>query len=1403
MEKRHSFCRLSIFIALAVFAFNLKNAAFAAVPNPPTLTSPSNGSNAGGTVVQFRWTQVADATNYYLQVATDSGFTSVIFGQWIGNYIGIDLSGFPDNGQIYYWRVAGGNAEGSGYFSGAWYFINGPSAVPAVPTLVSPTNGSNKSGTTILFQWSQAARANNYYLQVATDSGFSNIIYGAWVGNYTGVYLSGFSDNGQTYYWRVAAGNSLGSSSYSGAWYFINGPSSVPDVPVQIYPTDGSNMPGNTILFEWNPSARANNYYLQVATDSGFTNIIYGAWVGNYIGVYLSGFPDNGQTYYWHVAAGNSLGSSSYASTWSFINGPSSIPDTPALVFPTNGSNVAGNTILFEWSLTARANNYYLQVATDSGFSNIIYGAWVGNYIGVYLSGFPDDGQTYYWRVAAGNSLGSSYYSGAWYFINGPSSVPDTPVLSSPADGSSMPGTTIEFRWSPAARANNYYLQVATDSSFANIVFGQWIGNYSGVDMSGFANDETQYYWRVAAGNSLGSGPYSDTWSFINGAGGCVPTVNGSGMGLLGSQPHIDTCYDSSNSIYWMLDISRRLNETRHSHYGRMRDDAYILTMNYSTGLMDDPDNIWNAANQASGVDAHVYAGLTYDYLNLSLGLNSFDNAGSSMFSAVEDATEPDGAYWWNGMVGFGIGFSHLPFSGALDAVAHEWGHAVTEKASQRQVVTCQSGYQTTELCYEYESGALNEAFSDWMGTAVEYYYRGYNSNWTMGEDIKTLRDLSNPSAYTSYCSGQNRPQPDHMNGYINCSNDGGGVHLNSGIPNKMFYLLSEGGTHPVSNITVQGIGISSAIWIAYRANMDYWQNKATFKDALDGMVAAAEDIYGLNSNEVNQVKNAWAAVGIGTIPAITASASPSSGGTVSGGGSYPWGASATVTASANSGYQFVNWTENGNEVSRSATYTFTVNGSRTLVANFTVDKPIISISPTSHNFGYYYVGEVSPPRNFIITNTGTQALIIGSIYLIGVDASDFIKENDNCTGQTLDVMTSCTIQARFSPASAGIKNASLSIPSNDPDNGLLDVPLTGTGATPPTFTIAATAGIGGSITPSGSITVTQGGSQTFTIASNIGYYILDVQVDGISQGAITSYTFTNVTADHTISASFVNITYTITATTGAGGNISPSGAVTVFYGSSQTFTITPNTGYHVADVLVDGSSVGAVTTYTFSNVTSNHTIEANFAVNTYALTVSKTGTGAGTITSVPTGINCGSDCTEAYVSGTVVTLTATPATGSIFTGWSGGGCSGTGTCTVTMNSAANVTATFTKIRFEENDTAITYTGSWNTLTCLPCSGGALKYSTQTGARADFSFNGRGIRWIVARANMLGKAKVYLDSVYVGLIDLYNPTPQYQVVLEKTGLSPGNHTIRIEVSGQKNASSTGYAIDIDAFEIVP
>jgi hypothetical protein len=155
------------------------------------------------------------------------------------------------------------------------------------------------------------------------------------------------------------------------------------------------------------------------------------------------------------------------------------------------------------------------------------------------------------------------------------------------------------------------------------------------------------------------------------------------------------------------------------------------------------------------------------------------------------------------------------------------------------------------------------------------------------------------------------------------------------------------------------------------------------------------------------------------------------------------------------------------------------------------------------------------------------------------------------------------------------------------------------------TYTITASAGTGGTISPSGAVNVDRGSNQTFTITSNTGYHITDVTVDGTSQGVISSYTFTNVTTTHTISATFAINTHTVTSNAGSNGSISPSGTTTVNYGANQTHTITADTNYHVLDVLVDGASVGAVTSYTFTNVLSNHTIAATFTIDTYTITAS------------------------------------------------------------------------------------------------------------------------------------------------------------------------------------------------------
>jgi len=144
-------------------------------------------------------------------------------------------------------------------------------------------------------------------------------------------------------------------------------------------------------------------------------------------------------------------------------------------------------------------------------------------------------------------------------------------------------------------------------------------------------------------------------------------------------------------------------------------------------------------------------------------------------------------------------------------------------------------------------------------------------------------------------------------------------------------------------------------------------------------------------------------------------------------------------------------------------------------------------------------------------------------------------------------------------------------------------------------FSIVSSAGVNGTISPSGTVSVNYGDSQTFNITPNTGYKISDVKVDGTSVGAVSTYTFTNVTSNHTIEVTFEPITYTITASAVTGGSISPSGTTTVNSGDSKTFTITPYSGYKISNVKVDGASKGLLSFYTFTNIISNHTIEAVF----------------------------------------------------------------------------------------------------------------------------------------------------------------------------------------------------------------
>ncbi|MDM8550849.1 cohesin domain-containing protein [Desulfobacterales bacterium HSG2] len=183
-----------------------------------------------------------------------------------------------------------------------------------------------------------------------------------------------------------------------------------------------------------------------------------------------------------------------------------------------------------------------------------------------------------------------------------------------------------------------------------------------------------------------------------------------------------------------------------------------------------------------------------------------------------------------------------------------------------------------------------------------------------------------------------------------------------------------------------------------------------------------------------------------------------------------------------------------------------------------------------------------------------------------------------------------------------------------------------------PPYAIEINAGDGGTISPAGPVLVSCGASQTFAITPESTppdrcYHIADVKADGVSKGSVNSFTFSHVSGDHTISASFERNDHTITASAGVGGSISPSGSVPVPC-STQGFTITPDDGWHTENVLTDGDSQGPVNTYSFENVSEDHTISVIFAQNppvTHTLTP-RAGDGGTIDPSEPFEIASGSD---------------------------------------------------------------------------------------------------------------------------------------------------------------------------------
>ncbi len=304
---------------------------------------------------------------------------------------------------------------------------------------------------------------------------------------------------------------------------------------------------------------------------------------------------------------------------------------------------------------------------------------------------------------------------------------------------------------------------------------------------------------------------------------------------------------------------------------GRVDDVLFGRVRLATADLATDSDNDWT---DGAVDDAHVYAGYTYDYYFKRFGRHGLNNADIRVQNLVHPVRRVDffrymddfpeyfvnAFYDGDGLMvygeglpgGFTLGGQTWDFlAGALDVVAHELTHGVTE--------------YTSNLIYRNESGALNESFSDMMGTSAEFFFQPpgngtLKADYLLGEDVVRpggLRSMENPGAFGD---------PDHYSKRYLGGEDNGGVHTNSAIPNHAFYLAIEGGTNRTSALSVQGVGGANRDQIEkvfYRAFTQLLPSGATFAVARAATIQAARDLYGGGSPAERAVAQAWTAVGV------------------------------------------------------------------------------------------------------------------------------------------------------------------------------------------------------------------------------------------------------------------------------------------------------------------------------------------------------------------------------------------------------------------------------------------------------------------------------------------------------------------------------------------------------------
>lgn len=314
--------------------------------------------------------------------------------------------------------------------------------------------------------------------------------------------------------------------------------------------------------------------------------------------------------------------------------------------------------------------------------------------------------------------------------------------------------------------------------------------------------------------------------------------VTGTGIDVLGKTRDLKLNEDEGQ--YHMLDLTNEATEGIATFDGTNSADPLLVS---------NTTREFTAEEHKASVSAHYNSEKVVEFYKKLFNRNSLDNKGMPILSFTHVPASYNNAMWTGDMMlyGDGDGVEYTYLSGDLDVVGHEMTHGVVE--------------YTAGLVYKNQPGALDESMADVFGVLISTYNK-YNvangeawkfdpADWVVGDDIYTpniqgdaLRSLVDPTLYG---------QPAHMDNYFDLPDtyDYGGVHDNSGIPNKAAYNIAS------------NIGMDKTAKIYYRALTQYMHPDTNFQQASYCLVQAAADLYGKGSNEITAIKNSFASTGV------------------------------------------------------------------------------------------------------------------------------------------------------------------------------------------------------------------------------------------------------------------------------------------------------------------------------------------------------------------------------------------------------------------------------------------------------------------------------------------------------------------------------------------------------------